>query len=90
MSHIRVDLPNTNNKLVRFGLANVDMFITRVDVRLANIDTNTTHRYNTNTTHLHELSALLQQLKLLKIYFGRHKEKKSPISSFKSFGLFLP
>ena len=39
MSRIRVDLPNTNNKLVGFGLANVDTFIIRVGFGLANVDT---------------------------------------------------
>ena len=39
MDHIRVDLPNTNNKLVGFGLANVDTFIIRVGFGLTNIDT---------------------------------------------------
>ena len=39
MSYIRVDLPNTNNKLVGFGLANVDTFIIRVGFGLANVDT---------------------------------------------------
>ena len=39
MDHIRVDLPNTNNKLVEFGLANVDMFIIRVGFELTNVDT---------------------------------------------------
>ena len=38
MSHIRVDLSNTNNKWVGFGLANVDTFIIRVGFGLANID----------------------------------------------------
>ena len=39
MGHIRVDPPNKNNKWVRFGLANVDMFIIRVGFGLANVDT---------------------------------------------------
>ena len=39
MSHIRVDLPNTNNKWVEFGLANVDTFIILVGFGLANVDT---------------------------------------------------
>ena len=39
MGHIRVDLPNTNNKWVEFGLANIDMFIIRVGFGLANVDT---------------------------------------------------
>ena len=38
MGHIRVDLPNTNNKWVRFGLANVDTFIIHVGFGLANVD----------------------------------------------------
>ena len=39
MGHIRVDLPNTNNKLVGFGLANVDTFIIYVGFGLTNVDT---------------------------------------------------
>ena len=39
MGHIRVDLPNTNNKWVGFGLANVDTFIICVRFGLANVDT---------------------------------------------------
>ena len=39
MGHIRVDPPNTNNKWVGFGLANVDTFIIRVRFGLANVDT---------------------------------------------------
>ena len=39
MGHIRVDLPNTNNKWVGFGLANVDTFIIRVGFGLENVDT---------------------------------------------------
>ena len=39
MGHIRVDTPNTNNKWVGFGLANVDTIIIRVGFGLANVDT---------------------------------------------------
>ena len=39
MGHIRVDPPNTNNKWVGFGLANVDTFIIRVGFGLTNVDT---------------------------------------------------
>ena len=39
MGHIRVDLPNTNNKWVGFGLANVDTFIICVGFGLTNVDT---------------------------------------------------
>ena len=39
MSHIRVDLHNTNNKWVGFGLMNVDTFIIRVGSGLVNVDT---------------------------------------------------
>ena len=39
MDHIRVDQPNTNNKWVRFGLANVDMFFIRVGFELEDVDT---------------------------------------------------
>ena len=49
MGHIRVDLPNTNNKLVGFGLANVDTFIIRVGFGLANVDT-----IRTLTRHEHD------------------------------------
>ena len=38
MGHIRVDLPNTNNKWVEFGLANIDIFIICVRNRLTNVD----------------------------------------------------
>ena len=38
MSHIRVDLPNTNNKWIGFGLTNVDTFIIRVGFGLTNVD----------------------------------------------------
>ena len=39
MGHIRVDLPNTNNKWVGFELVNVDTFIICVGFELANVDT---------------------------------------------------
>ena len=39
MGHICVDLPNTNNKCVEFGLVNVDTFIICVGFRLVNVDT---------------------------------------------------
>ena len=39
MGHIRVDLPNTNNKWVEFELMNIDTFIIRVGFGLTNIDT---------------------------------------------------
>ena len=51
MGHIRVDLPNTNNKWVGFGLANVDTFIIRVGFELTNIDT-----IRTLTQHEHDPS----------------------------------
>ena len=52
MGHIRVDLPNTNNKWVGFGLTNIDTFIIRVGFGLANINTiHTLTRHDTNTTH---------------------------------------
>ena len=38
MSHICVDLLNTNNKWVGFGLANVDTFIIHVGFELENVD----------------------------------------------------
>ena len=49
MGHIRVDLPNTNNKWVGFELANVDIFIICVGFGLANVDTiRTLTRYEHN------------------------------------------
>ena len=39
MRHIHIDLSNTNNKWVGFGLANVHIFIIRVGFGLMNIDT---------------------------------------------------
>ena len=51
MGHIRVDLPNTNNNWVEFGLANIDTFIIRVRFRLTNMDT-----IRTLTRHEHDLS----------------------------------
>ena len=39
MDHICVDLPNTNNKWIEFGLTNVDTFIICVEFGLTNIDT---------------------------------------------------
>ena len=39
MGHIRVDLPNKNNKWVGFGLANVDTLIICIGFGLINIDT---------------------------------------------------
>ena len=39
MNHICVDPSNTNNKLIGFGLANVDTFIIRVGFGLTNVDT---------------------------------------------------
>ena len=49
MDHIRVDPPNTNNKWVGFGLANVDTFIIRSVFGLANVDT-----IRTLTRHEHD------------------------------------
>ena len=51
MGHIRVDLPNTNNKWVGFGLTNVDTFIIRVKFWLTNVDT-----IRTLTRHEHDSS----------------------------------
>ena len=39
MGHIRIDMPNMNNKWVGFGLANIDMFIIRIGFGLTNVDT---------------------------------------------------
>ena len=49
MGHIRVDLPNTNNKWVGFRLVNVDTFIIRVGFGLTNVDT-----IRTLTRHEHD------------------------------------
>ena len=49
MGHIHVDLLNTNNKWVSFGLANVDTFIIRVGFGLANVD-----MIRTLTRHEHD------------------------------------
>ena len=49
MSHILVDLSNTNNKWVGFELANVDTFIIHVGFGLANVDT-----IRTLTRHEHD------------------------------------
>ena len=52
MGLIRVDLPNTNNKWVEFGLANVDTFIIRVGFGLTNVDTIcilTRHEHDSST-----------------------------------------
>ena len=57
MSHIRVDLPNTNNKWVGFGLTNVDTFIIHVGFRLANVDT-----IHTLTRHEHDPSTRIDTL----------------------------
>ena len=38
MGHIRINLSNTNNKWIEFGLANVDTFIIRVGFEFANVD----------------------------------------------------
>ena len=38
MGHIRIDLPNKNKKWVGFRLANINMFIIRVEFGLMNID----------------------------------------------------
>ena len=38
MGHIRVDMPNTNNKWIGFGLANIDTFIIRVGFELTNVN----------------------------------------------------
>ena len=51
MSHIRIDLPNTNNKWVGFELVNIDMFIFRIGFGLTNID-----MIRTLTRHRHDLS----------------------------------
>ena len=51
MGHICVDLLNTKNKWVEFGLVNVHMFIIRVGFGLTNIDT-----IRTLTQHEHDPS----------------------------------
>ena len=52
MGHICVNLPNTNNKWVGFGLANVDTFVVRVRFGLTNVDTIrilTRHKHDSST-----------------------------------------
>ena len=51
MGHIRVNLPNKNNKWVVFWLTNVDTFIICVGFGLKNIDT-----IHILTQHEHDLS----------------------------------
>ena len=51
MGHICIDMPNTNNKWVQFGLSNVDMFIIHIGFGLANVDT-----IRTLTGHEHDPS----------------------------------
>ena len=64
MSHICVDLPNTNNKWVEFELMNVDMFIIRIEFELTNIDmiyilTRYKHNPSTPITHPNDLPIFL-------------------------------
>ena len=52
MGHIRVDLPNTNNKWIEFELVNIDTFIICVGFGLTNVDTVRTlirHEYDPST-----------------------------------------
>ena len=39
MSHIRVNLSNTNNKLIEFELTNIDIFIIYIRFELVDVDT---------------------------------------------------
>ena len=39
MGHIRINQPNTNDKWIEFGLANVDTFIIHVGFGLTNVGT---------------------------------------------------
>ena len=39
MGNIRVDMPNTNNKWIGFGLANIDTFIIYIGFGLTNVNT---------------------------------------------------
>ena len=39
MCHIHIDISNTNNKWVEFGLINIDTFIIRIGFELTNVDT---------------------------------------------------
>ena len=50
-------MPNTNNKCVGFGLANIDTFIIRVGFGLANVDT-----IYTLTQHDYDLSTRIATL----------------------------
>ena len=45
---IFVDLFNMNNKLIGFGLVNVDTFIIRVGFKLTNVDMTRTRPIDTN------------------------------------------
>ena len=38
MSHIRVDMSNIKNKLIKFELANIDIFIIHIGFELTNIN----------------------------------------------------
>ena len=69
MGHIRVDLPNTNNKWVGFGLANVNTFIIRVGFGLTNVDT-----IRTLTRYEHDpLTRIATHISISAV-----KEKKNP------------
>ena len=67
MCHICVDLSNTNNKWIEFGLANVDTFIICIEFGLTNVDTIRTltrHEHNSSTriatpTYIHEEKSIL-------------------------------
>ena len=63
MDHIRVDLLNTNNKWIEFGLVNVDTFIICVGFGLVNVDTIlilTRHEHNSSTRITTPNSTLLK------------------------------
>ena len=72
MGHIRVDLPNTNNKWVGFGLVNVDTFIIRVGFGLTNVDTIrilTRHEHDPIYTNSHPYSYGFEKTFLLNPFF---------------------
>ena len=51
MSHIRVNLSDTDNKWIKFGLANINTFIICIEFGLTNVDI-----INILTRHEHDLS----------------------------------
>ena len=81
MGHIRVDLPNTNNKWVEFELVNIDTFIIRIRFRLVNVDTIRIRLIDTNNRPYLYVRILLhcKYLNKIKIYL-KHMESNSSIN----------